>query len=53
MEFIKIYDNAIEPELCDEIIRIFEANTEKHYDGMIGGSGRVDKKKKICKIMKL
>jgi len=50
MEFIKIYDNAIEPELCDEIIRIFEANTEKHYDGMIGGNnGRVDKKKKICK----
>jgi hypothetical protein len=49
MEFIKTYDNAIEPELCDEIIRIFETNPEKQYDGMIGGSGRVDKKKKICK----
>ena len=50
MEFIKIYDDAIEPELCDEIIRLFEENPEKQFDGMIGGSGgRVDTKKKICK----
>jgi len=50
MEFIKTYDNAIEPELCDEVIRIFEANTEKQYDGLIGGNGgRIDTRKKICK----
>ena len=51
MEFIKIYDNAIEPELCDEIIRIFEANSERQLDGMIGGEngGHVDTKKQRCK----
>lgn len=51
MEFIKIYDNAIEPELCDEIIRIFEENPERQLDGMIGGEkgGHVDTKKQMCK----
>jgi hypothetical protein len=39
MEFIKTYDNAIEPELCDEIIRTFEANPERQLDGKIGGNG--------------
>jgi len=33
--YIKIYENALSNDLCKEIIKTFDANSEKHIDGTI------------------
>lgn len=36
VSFIDVFDNALSPELCKEIIRRFEEDTEHQFEGVVG-----------------
>lgn len=50
--FIDVYENVLAPDVCKDIIRRFEEDTENHYQGVVaaGNTGQVmvNTKQKVC-----
>jgi hypothetical protein len=50
--FIDLHEDVLSPEVCSEIIRRFEEDTENHFEGIVvgeDGATRVDNSIKECK----
>lgn len=53
MEHIKLYENVLTKEECEELILLYESNHALHYDGYMGANHVVDKSYKNCEELML